>query len=47
MADSSLAEGFLPLAQQAMVEVGGQQHSRKGGNQLMIAVQPGREVSRR
>ena len=40
MADTPLARRYLPLDQQATVEVGGQPHSRDGGRQLILGFQP-------
>ena len=37
-ADTPLARGYLPLAQQATMEVSGLPHPREAGRQLMIAV---------
>ena len=37
-ADTPLARGYLPLAQQATMGVSGLPHSREAGRQLMFAV---------
>ena len=37
-ADTPLARGYLPPAQQATMEVNGLPHSREAGRQLMITV---------